>query len=36
MVSVETILGIRGGRIKENEGEDEFKCGIVDILQEFL
>jgi hypothetical protein len=31
MRPVETIPGIGGG-IKENDGEDEFNYGIVDIL----
>jgi hypothetical protein len=33
MRSIETIPGIRGGKIKENDGEGEFNC---DILQELL
>jgi hypothetical protein len=31
MISVETIPGIRGGRIKENDARDEFKYDIFDI-----
>jgi hypothetical protein len=32
MIPVETILGLRGGGIKENGGGGEFKYDIVDIL----
>jgi hypothetical protein len=32
MVSVETVLGVGGGRMRENGGGDEFKHNIFDIL----
>jgi hypothetical protein len=32
MRPVETILGMGGGRIKENDGWGEFKYDIFDIL----
>jgi hypothetical protein len=32
MIHVETILGIRGGGIKESHGGGEFKYNIFDIL----
>jgi hypothetical protein len=32
MVPVETVPGIRGGRIKENGGEGELKCDLFDTL----
>jgi hypothetical protein len=32
MRPVETIPGMRGRRIKENDGEGEFKYDIYDIL----
>jgi hypothetical protein len=36
MIPSETIPGMRGGGIKENDGEGEFKYDIFDILQELL
>jgi hypothetical protein len=32
MRPVETISGIRGGRIKENDGGGKFNCDIFGIL----
>jgi hypothetical protein len=32
MISIETTPGIGGGRIKENDGGDEFKYDIFDLL----
>jgi hypothetical protein len=32
MIPVETIPGMGGGGIKENEGRSEFRYGIFDIL----
>jgi hypothetical protein len=32
MITVESVLGIRGGGMKKSSGEGEFKYGIVDIL----
>jgi hypothetical protein len=36
MKPVETILGMDGGEIKENDGEGEFNYDVFDILSEFL
>jgi hypothetical protein len=32
MVSLETVPGMRGGRMKESRGGDEFKYDIFDTL----
>jgi hypothetical protein len=32
MIPVETIPGMRGGKIKDSNGEGEFKCNIFDTL----
>jgi hypothetical protein len=32
MIHVETIPGVEGGNIKENDGGGEFKYNIFDIL----
>jgi hypothetical protein len=36
MRPAETIPGMGGGRIKENDGGDEFNYDIFDILKELL
>jgi hypothetical protein len=32
MIPVETVSGIRGGRMKESSGGDEFKYDLFDTL----
>jgi hypothetical protein len=32
MIRTETVLGIRGGRMKESSGGGEFKCDMFDTL----
>jgi hypothetical protein len=32
MISIESIPGMRGGRMKKNGGGDEFKYDVFDIL----